>query len=82
MIPVLVEQLKGLELPEVDETIDAGKKLGKISFGLSGISVEGVDIPKDKVAMQFTGQQIELNLYRIYLLHFNSFIAMQKRHQA
>eukprot|EP01089_Gocevia_fonbrunei_P018910 TRINITY_DN6516_c0_g1_i4.p1 TRINITY_DN6516_c0_g1~~TRINITY_DN6516_c0_g1_i4.p1 ORF type:complete len:352 (-),score=98.20 TRINITY_DN6516_c0_g1_i4:13-1068(-) len=67
MIPVLLQQLKGLEIPEVDETVEAGKKFGPIAFGLSGIKVEEVEIPKDKVTMELEGQQIELKIVEIKL---------------
>jgi len=67
MIPVLLKQLKEVELPEVNESIDAGKKFGNIGFRISGMKVEDVDIPKDKVTIELEGQQVELKITDIKL---------------
>jgi len=67
MIPILLKQLKEVELPEVSESIDAGKKFGNIAFKISGMKVEEVDIPKDKVSIELEGQQVELKITDIKL---------------
>ncbi|KAL6070383.1 hypothetical protein QOT17_006919 [Balamuthia mandrillaris] len=62
MLPTLLEGLKEIELPAIDETIEAGKQLGPIAFGLDKLRISEATLPEDKVELKVKPETQELCL--------------------
>jgi hypothetical protein len=48
LVPIVAEMVTKVSVPPVDQTLEVGK-LGEISVGINGMTVETVTIPEDKV---------------------------------
>lgn len=69
ILPMLSQQLKEVEIPEINETVDAGAKLGTIAFGVNKLKVASVEIPEDTINIEFdaSAHEIKLNITNISL---------------
>jgi len=59
VIPLLLQQLQALEVPAVEEQIDAGK-LGLIKLSLDQIHVANANVPEDSVNISVEGVNIKI----------------------
>jgi len=61
MIPLVVQQLQQVTIPPINQEIDA-PKLGPVSFGCDQITLSEVELPSEKVVVNFEGAKIKVNI--------------------
>lgn len=61
IIPLLSEELKNFNIPDIDETVDIGAN-GKLLFGVKNVSLASVVIPDENLKIQIEGQSIKIEM--------------------
>jgi len=64
LVPKMLDQLAEVELPELDENIEAGK-MGNISFAIKDTKLIDVVIPQQHIAVRITGPEIVIRIERV-----------------
>ncbi|KAH3759346.1 lipopolysaccharide-binding protein [Pelomyxa schiedti] len=57
MLPIMLDQVKQVQVPDIDEAADL-PKVGHVEFGIHGLQMEDAQIPEEKVNVVMEGKRI------------------------